>query len=149
MFGVQIQLNNVGWFCTLDVARKEAFPNGKYVVTMYEHNIDELIEESNHGFIFKDTKLPVMGVMLCDILPNNNPKDRRTMYPYLNYRTKMGRVVQTNCAKCADDKDNGKENSFCEHTDQERMFRHQTYTFSDLNYCRTLNYRYQKSKYSV
>jgi hypothetical protein len=117
-----IDVNGLYSYCAI----KFKFMIGKYEIAIGK-NIKN-ISFVNYKCYFKNQ--PIMGSMLVTIIP---PKD--LLHPFLLYRTKNGKTVNTLCSKCCET-----QNKFCKHNDMERAIT-SCYMISEIEFALRLNYK--------
>ncbi len=117
-----IDVNGLYSFCAI----KYKYMTGKYYVAIGKdiNNISLI----NKQFCYKNT--PIMGSMLVTIVP---PKD--LFFPFLLYRTKNGKTLNTLCSKCCET-----ECKVCNHNDNDRAIT-ACYMISEIEFALELNYK--------
>jgi hypothetical protein len=116
-----LDVNGLYSFCAI----KYKYMTGKYNIAIGKdiQNISLI----NKQFCYKSK--PIMGSMLVTIIA---PKD--LFFPFLLYRTKSGKTVNTLCSKCCET-----ENKICNHNDNERAIT-ACYMISEIEFALELNY---------
>ena len=122
-------------------AIEKKFMTGKYI-TLIGKTINNL-QICNNKFFYEGQE--VLGSILLTIVP---PQD--LFYPFLLYRTKTGKTINTLCALCAE-----KSTRICKHNENERSLT-SSYMISEIEFALKLNYKilaihechiYQKSEF--
>jgi hypothetical protein len=125
-------VNGLYSYCAI----KFKFMTGKYKILMGKSLSEIMI--INNELTFE--KLPMSGTMLVTILP---PKD--LMYPFLLYRLRNGKTVNTLCVTCAESYSEN-SNLFisnamkCSHSINQRAIT-SSYFISELNFALKLGYK--------
>jgi hypothetical protein len=101
---------------------------GKYEILMGEQL--QNIKFQNGKFVYHNIEM--FGTMLATVIPPKN-----CFRPFLLYRTKSGKVVNTLCSKCCEFK---RKHITCKHSDMERAIT-SSYFISELN--AAIRYNYQ------
>ena len=117
-----LDINGLYSYCAI----KFKYMIGKYK-TLIGNHISELTLVDNK-FMFKNKR--VMGSMLLTILPPKN-----LLHPFLLYRNKKGKTVNTLCSTCCE-----REIKKCKHSDKERALT-SSYMISEIEFALTLNYK--------
>jgi len=110
-----------------EVSVSKPFFVGKYIILIGKEL--QKLTITNKKFYYDD-KIVTGGSILLEILP---PKD--LFFPFLMYRTKMGKNCNTLCKKCCEIGNT----KHCRHNDKDRALIG-TYLISEIEYALTLNY---------
>ena len=116
-----LDVNGLYSFCAI----KFKFMIGKYKILIGKKL--NLLQIKNNNFFYNDQK--VMGGILLTILPPQN-----LFFPYLLYRTKEGKTVNTLCVKCSEMK-----SLLCNHSSSERAIT-SCFMISEIEFALTLGY---------
>ena len=103
----------------------------KYMIGKYKTLIGKDLTNlslNNNQFFYNNRRL--MGSILLTILPPKN-----LFHPFLMYRNKKGKTINTLCAACCET-----ENKVCKHSDKQRALT-STYMISEIEFALTLNYK--------
>ncbi len=117
-----LDVNGLYSYCAI----KFKYMKGKYKILIGKE-IDN-IKLVNNRFVYQNTQL--IGSMLVTILPPSN-----LFYPFLLYRTKSGKTVNTLCSQCCETL-----NPNCKHSDFERAIT-ACYMISEIEFALKLNYK--------
>jgi hypothetical protein len=117
-----LDVNGLYSYCAIQFK----YMKGKYNVLIGKEI--ENISLVNNKFVYKN--VPIMGSMLVTILPPSN-----LLFPFLLYRTKGGKTVNTLCSKCCENL-----NQNCNHSDLERAIT-SCYMISEIEFALKLNYK--------
>ena len=117
-----VDINGLYSYCAINFK----FMTGKYKIIIG----NEILKLSvNRNKLFFENK-PISGSMLVTILP---PQD--LLYPFLPYRKRNGKTVNTLCVTCAE-----KELKICNHNESERALT-SSYMISEIEFALELNYQ--------
>lgn len=117
-----LDINGLYSYCAIQYR----YMTGKYIELIGKDL--KLLECKNNRFFFQN--INIMGSILLTILP---PRD--LLFPFLLYRLKNGKTINTLCATCAE-----KNTSKCNHSETERALT-ACYMFSEIEFALSLNYR--------
>ena len=117
-----LDINGLYSFCAIN------FPLmvGKYT-TLIGKSLEKISLKDN---VFFYNSKRILGSMLLTILPPKN-----LYFPFLLYRTKSGKTINTLCSSCCE-----KKNENCLHSDQQRAIT-SSYMISEIEYALSLNYK--------
>ncbi len=117
-----VDVNGLYSFCAI----KFKFMKGKYKIAIGKDI--ENISLSNNKFHYKN--VPILGSMLVTIIPPQN-----LVFPFLLYRTKNGKTVNTLCSKCCEN-----QTQICKHSEIDRALT-SCYMITEIEFALTLNYK--------
>lgn len=117
-----LDVNGLYSYCAINFK----FMTGKYIILIGK-TLDE-ISLSGNKFLFQGNQ--IMGSILLTILPPKN-----LFYPFLLYRTKNGKTVNTLCRLCAEN-----QSKICRHSDSDRALT-SCYMISEIEYALGLGYK--------
>jgi hypothetical protein len=103
----------------------------KYMIGKYQTAIGKTVKHIsfiNNQCFYKSE--PIVGSMLVTIIPPND-----LLYPFLLYRCKNGKTVNTLCSKCCEN-----QSKFCNHNDMDRALT-ACYMISEIEFALKLNYK--------